>query len=157
MSFLKYAFVAAATLISLTSYAQSTENPEVVRVCRYLSHIPHPQNITPDQCYDQAKNYLLQNNIKIMTGSYEAYFALSEDDPSQKVCRTFLVNVVRSTQRLELSDARAIYGDDRAQSLDRAYYSYQLCEERAEAMRMFEPAPTHHRRSSATKTNAGVQ
>lgn len=115
--------------------AEEKSDTKTIIVCRNLSKIIKPKGITPDGCYDQARDYLKEKGIKIMTGSYQAYFALSGEDKSQDVCRNFLKDVVISTQKVELEEAKMLFEGDRAQSLDQAYYSYQSCMDREKEMK----------------------
>lgn len=106
--------------------AQKTGTPD--QVCPQILKVKVKKGVVPELCYDQAKRYLKSRGIKVMTGSYQAYFALSSKDKSQNKCRNFLKDVVHTTSLFEIDDADQ-FTSNRAYSLDRAFYSYLSCQE----------------------------
>lgn len=134
----KFAISAFYTIVLVTSsvaLADTAADVKTIKVCQRLQKIAKPKGITQDKCYGQAKDYLQKNSIKIMTGSYQAYFALSSEDKMQATCASFLKAVVASTKEQELDEAKELFENDKAQSLDQAYYSYQQCMDREAALR----------------------
>lgn len=128
------AFYTIALLTSSVALANTAADVKTIKVCQRLQKIAKPKGITPDKCYGQAGEYLKTKKIKIMTGSYQAYFALSSEDKTQVTCASFLKAVVASTQEQELDEAKELFENDKAQSLDQAYYSYQTCMDKEAAL-----------------------
>lgn len=108
----------------------NAEDKNEFKVCHNMMDVLRPKSIKPKACYEQAKAYLKEKKIQKMEGSYQAYFTLSEKDPTQKVCADFLKNVVNSTQKLELEEAQMLFENKTDQSLDQAFYSYQYCDDK---------------------------
>jgi hypothetical protein len=128
----KKILVASILLISSISFAEM-EDLNTIKVCQEILKIQKPRGITPDKCYNQSKDYLkFRNDI---LGSAQRYFMLSERDRTQEVCRAFLHDVVDYIKTNELADAKELFENDKAQSLDQSYYSYQSCSDKDKAKR----------------------
>jgi len=132
----KYFFLSVLVTLLTSKSTLATTEADIkanailtAKVCHNMMDIKRPKGIKTSDCYEQAKEFLKAKNIKIMLGSYQAYFALSEKEPKQKICYDFLKDVVTTSQKIELNDAKELFENDKAQSLDQAFYSYQTCDD----------------------------
>lgn len=99
-------------------------------VCKKMWAFKVPKGQAPEACYIQSRKFLESIGIKIMLGSYEAYFARGSVYNSEKKCISLLRSIVDLTtwQKNEHSDVKILFENSgREDSLNRAYYTYETC------------------------------
>lgn len=140
--------------ISQIAFAAETKpDLNTIKVCRRMGAVLKPKGITSDACYNQAKKFLKEKKVQVMAGSYQAYFALAEKDKTQTVCYNFFKELVQSTQEFELEDAKMLFENDKGQSLDQSYFSYQTC---ADNDKKLKAAAAESSTPNNTKSNTGT-
>jgi hypothetical protein len=127
--FLLAFFFLDASSVQADNVAQCENDSQV---CTQLLKIQVPQFSQPDECYEQAKNFLKSEYAAKRSrteGSYREFMLLTEGMENFKQCREFLQRLADKTKTCELQDAKLIFSDNEKESLDQSYYSYQTCQD----------------------------